>query len=120
MFIDIVLKTAVAVGLVSRSVNVDGTLVGGGLLLLGAGGGEVLGQDGSLAAVAIEDVVVRAVDVVVVAHSANVLDGLDAGTRKSTVGLFTSVDRRVRGHSRSSRGLLSGDTVGIGLRRSLV
>lgn len=93
VFVDIVLKTAVAVGLVGRSVGVEGIIGGRGLLLLATGIGEVISQDGGFATVTVENVVFGAVDVVIVTHSANVLDRLDTSTSKSTIGLLTSVDR---------------------------
>ena len=103
MFVCIILEVAVIVDLVGRCVGIDGTLGERCLLLLSTDTGKVVGQDGSLAAVAVKDVVIRAVDVIVVVHSANVLDGLGKGLRKSTVGLLTGVDRRVCGDNRSSR-----------------
>jgi hypothetical protein len=116
----LVLKAAVAIGLVDRSVNVDGTLGGRGSLLLSAGHGEVVCKDGSLDTVTVEDMVFRTVHVIVVLHSTNVLDRVGLWTRKRTLGLLVIVGRRVRRHNRGSVSLLTGNTVAVGLIRLLV
>jgi hypothetical protein len=108
----LVLETSVAFALVSRSVNIGRTLVGGYVLLLSAGGSEVVSKNGSLYAVTVEDMVFRTVDVTVVLNSTNVLDGLD---RKSSVDQLGIVDRRVGRNNRSSLEFLGGNTVGTGL-----
>jgi hypothetical protein len=91
----LILDTAVGVGLVDRSVNIDGTLGGRSTLLLGAGDSKVASEDGSLDTMTVEDVVLGVVNVVIVLDSANVSDGLGLETRKSTVGLLVIVGRRV-------------------------
>jgi hypothetical protein len=67
--------------------------------------------------VTVEDMVLGAVDVVIVLNSADVLNGLD---RKSTVGLLAIVDRRVGRNDRSGIKLLGGSAVGVRLIRLLV
>jgi hypothetical protein len=116
----LVLETTIAVGLVGRGVNVDGTLSGRGLLLLSAGDSKVMGNDGSLDTVTVEDMVFRTVHVIVVLHSTNVLDRVGLWTRKRTLGLLVIVGRRVRRHNRGSVSLLTGNTVAVGLIRLLV
>lgn len=117
MFVLIELKTAVIVGLVGGSINIDGFLGRRDILLLSAGSGEVMGQDGGLLTVAVEDVVLGAVNVVVVLDSLDVSDGFDVRTSVSTVDLLVIVDRRVRGDNRDSFGLLRSNTVGAGLMK---
>ena len=93
MFVLVELETAVTVGLVGRSIDIDGAPGGRGLLLLGAGSGEVVGEYGSLTTVTVEDMVFRVVDIVVVVNSLDVFDGLDVRTSESTVHLLVIVDR---------------------------
>jgi hypothetical protein len=116
----LVLEAAVAVVLVGRGVNVSGTFGGRNTLLLGAGHGEVMGNDGSLDTVTVEDMVFRTVHVIVVLHSTNVLDRVGLGTRKSTGGLLVIVDRGVGRYDRGSVSVLTGNTVAVGLIRLLV
>jgi hypothetical protein len=91
----LILDTAIAVGLVGGSANIDRTLSGRSTLLLSAGDSKVASEDGGHDAVTVEDMVLGVVNVVVVLDSANVSDGLGLETRKSTVGLLVIVGRRV-------------------------
>jgi hypothetical protein len=113
----LIFEASVDVALVSRCVSVGRTLDRRTLLLLGTSGSEVVSKNGSLHAVTVEDMVLGAVDVVIVLNSADVLNGLD---RKSTVGLLAIVDRRVGRNDRSGIKLLGGSAVGVRLIRLLV
>ena len=79
--------------------------------LLSTSSSEVMGHDWGLATVAVEDVVFRTVDIVVVLDSLDVTNARDASIGKSAVDLLVVVGGRVGGHNGCRSGLLSGSIV---------